>query len=92
MFDDSKNLHDLKAWINHNGTLVAAEPIGNTAVCTAFLGVPNPFGQRAKAFPFLTLRFENGDLLTQFMTYPTWAQAEQGHKEIVEEVQESATH
>ncbi len=92
MPDDGTTLYDLKAWINQNGALVAEEPVGNTVVYTAFLGIPNPFGQRVQVFPFLTLRFDNGDLLTQFITYPTGAQAEQGHQEIVEEAQESATH
>lgn len=61
--------------------------IGNIHISTVFLGLDHGYDSRQPPVLFETMVFGGGELNETMIRYATWAEAEAGHKDMVECVQ-----
>jgi len=67
---------------------VAHTKIGDTEVCTVFLGIDHNYLSKGSPILFETMVF-GGPLNNEEERYSTWKEAEEGHEEMVHRVREA---
>lgn len=86
---DPYPVEDLMEWAVAFETLdrrVARTEVGGVCVSTVFLGLDHNFGEDGPPLLFESAAFDHCRDVIEIRRYPTWADAEAGHAELVAEL------
>lgn len=84
------SLQEWAEWMETNNRRVAFDEIGDIAISTVFLGIDHKLWGNGDPLLFETMVFyaERGNQTKQYFI---WAEAEEGHREFVEDIKQQTT-